>query len=114
MALVPYYYQDEAIDETIKFLLNTTKHGTLWIPTSGGKSLIQAEIAKRVANIIPNYQQIMLTDVTALIGQNKDELLDQWSEANATVYSASYDQKKSQGRSCFLRYSVSLHKRSFV
>lgn len=49
----------------------------------------------------PNYTQIFLTDVTALIGQNRDELLEQWHDADATVYSASYGKKNHKGKLVF-------------
>ena len=99
--LTPFYYQQECIDATIDCLMNTDLNPCLKIPTAGGKSLIQAEIARRVFDMAPNYTQIFLTDVTALIGQNRDELLEQWHDADATVYSASYGKKNHKGKLVF-------------
>ncbi len=101
MALIPRWYQLNAINETIDYLFAFQGHPCLQIPTAGGKSLIQAEIARRVYDIAPNKQQIMLTDVTALIGQNRAELLEQWPQAKTTVYSASYSQKNHTGEIVF-------------
>ena len=101
MPLTPRWYQKEAIDETINFLFEETGHGVIESPTASGKSLMIAEIAKRVYNIAPSHQIICLTDITALIGQNRDELTGQWPEAHTTVYSASYGEKKHAGEVVF-------------
>ena len=99
--LTPRYYQQECIDAAIDHLFDTDWHICLKIPTAGGKSLIQAEIAKRVYDIAPEKQMIFLTDITALIGQNKAELLDQWPDADTSVYSASYKAKNHKGELVF-------------
>lgn len=101
MALIPFWYQLEAINATVDYLFDTQGHPCLQIPTAGGKSLIQAEVARRVYDIAPDKQQIFLTDVTALIGQNRDELWEQWPDAKATLYSASYGSKNHNGELVF-------------
>ena len=99
--LTPRYYQLEAIDSVIEYLFDHSGNPLVWIPTAGGKALIQAEIAKRIYEFASDQQMIFLTDITALIGQNKDELMEQWPDANTSVYSASYGQKNHNGELVF-------------
>ena len=101
MSLTPYWYQKECIDATVDYLYNSAGNGICHIPTSGGKSLIQAEIARRILAIAPAMQILCITDITALIGQNRNELLEQWPEADTSLYSASYGQKDASSRIVF-------------
>ena len=64
-------------------------------------TIIQAEIAKRIYDIAPQHQILCITDVTALIKQNRDELLEQWAHAKTSIYSASYNQKDHSGEIVF-------------
>ncbi len=101
MALVPRYYQQEAIDAVMDFLFNETGHCCVSAPTASGKSLLIAELAKLINNIAPDSTIIALCDVTALVGQNREELLEQWPDCNATLYSASYGKKDHSGEVVF-------------
>jgi len=101
MALIPRPYQLGAINAVIDYLFETDGHPCIQAPTASGKSLMQAEIARRVYDIAPDKQQVFLTDVTALIGQNREELLEQWPDARTTTYSASYGQKNHTGELVF-------------
>jgi len=99
--LIPRKYQQEAIDAAIDYLFESDGHQTLWLPTASGKAMIQAEIAKRVYDIAPSQQMICLTDVTALVEQNRLEMLGQWPEAKTSIYSASYGSKNHKGEVVF-------------
>ena len=99
--LIPRWYQQEAIDATIKFLTTEKGNGTLDMPTASGKAMTQAEIAKAVYNIVPTHQMVFLTDVTNLIGQNRDETLGQWPKAKTSIFSASYKEKSHKGELVF-------------
>lgn len=94
MPLTPRPYQQEAIDAAISYLYNSTGNGIIQVPTAGGKSLIQAEISRKVLEVAPQYKIICVTHITKLLSQNHDELKEQWPEADAGIYSATYKSKK--------------------
>jgi DNA repair protein RadD len=97
MAYKPHYYQQEAVDATIDYLFSTDKNPLIKAPTGSGKSLIIAELAKRIHDISSGFQQIVLTDITKLILQNNLAMLEQWPSAKTTVFSASYKSKDHTG-----------------
>jgi DNA repair protein RadD len=99
--LTPRPYQTAAVEAAIDYLINDTGNQCIQVPTAGGKSLIQAEIAKRAHDLAPDYKMLFMTDVTALIGQNEAELKAQWPSAKTSIYSASYDSKNASGDCIF-------------
>lgn len=101
MSLTPRWYQQEAIDETINYLRNTSGNGIIQVPTAGGKSLIQAEICRKALSIAPNHKILCLTHITKLISQNYEELKGQYEESSAGIYSATYKKKDSKSSIIF-------------
>lgn len=81
-------YQQEASDAAVNYFLSDKKEGALLIlPTGAGKSLVIADIANRIGEVLvfcPNKE---------ILEQNHAKLLS-YGETQCSVYSASLRQKK--------------------
>ena len=79
-------YQERAVNKTLEFLKNTDKNGVLVLPTGSGKSVVIAELARRL-------------DSNVLVFQPSKEILEQNYQKyvsyglDASVFSASMGEK---------------------
>lgn len=78
------YYQQEASDKTIEFIKNEHGNGLIVMPTGSGKSLVIADIIKR----LPNLRVIKLVHSKKIISQNQQRLLEHYPEADIGICSA--------------------------
>jgi DNA repair protein RadD len=85
---IPRHYQESGITATLDYLDNQTGDGLLGYPTGTGKSLIIAEICRRVCMKYPHVRVLMVTHDKKLVRDNFQELLEQWPTAPAGVNSA--------------------------
>lgn len=115
--LQPRQYQEEAVIEVVNFLLTKSGNPVLDACVSSGKSLMIAEIVKRIIEIDPSAKILMLTHVKELIQQNFDKLMAQYPNADAGIYSASIGQRKAYNQityagiqSVFKRYNQIGHR----
>lgn len=86
-------YQEQSLKGlNLWFRMNKKGHPLLEVPTGGGKSLIIAEFIKRA----PGARILILTHVKELIDQDMKELLNQWAEAPAGIYSAGLNSRDTE------------------
>lgn len=81
------WYQEEALSSLWQYFCDKPGNPLIAMPTGTGKSLVIAEIVRRVMGY-PGQRIMMLTHVKELIVQNMDELLALWPTAPAGIYSA--------------------------
>jgi len=82
-------YQIDAVNRVWSWFEEGGGHGLWVLPTGAGKSLIIAEIVRRVIAPDLGDRILMLTHAKELIAQNLDKLLTIWPDAPAGVYAAS-------------------------
>jgi DNA repair protein RadD len=82
------YYQEEAVNSVYNYFMVKAGNPIIAMPTGTGKSIVIAELTRRVLHAYPSQQIQMVTHVKTLIKQNFDKLLQQWPSAPAGIYSA--------------------------
>lgn len=81
-------YQEEAVEKAVDFLENSVKYGALEVlPTGSGKSLVIANIAKRL-----NDHVLVFQPSKEILEQNFNKFLS-YGES-ASIYSASFNSKE--------------------
>lgn len=78
------YYQQEASDKTINFLNTTNENGLLALPTGSGKSVIIADIIKR----LPDKRILKLVHTQKIIQQNAERLKQHYPECDLGICSS--------------------------
>lgn len=86
-------YQAEAIDAVFDYWRGGGGNPLVVIPTGGGKSLVLAEICRRLLEGWPRLRIGVVTHVKELIAQNAQELIRLWSGAPVGIYSAGLGRK---------------------
>lgn len=84
----PRYYQEDAISATFRYINNGGKNGLMCLPTGGGKSLVVAEIVKRIMMKRPHVRIMVLSHVKEIIEQNYEKLTSIWPTVPSGIYSA--------------------------
>jgi len=87
-------YQQAAIDALWHYWRNRGKAGLIVSPTGSGKSLLIAEICRKVLTDHPGTRIIQVTDSKELIEQNCKEFLKYYPEASTGIYSAGLGKKQ--------------------
>lgn len=87
-------YQDHAINETFRYLNETTGNGIVAMPTGTGKSHVISGITQRALAHNPGRHIQMLTHVKELVEQNAEKLLDAWPSAPLGIFSAGLGRKE--------------------
>ena len=72
------YYQQEAIDETLKWLDTQQTHPLIVLPTGSGKTVVFTTIIKQLFDRDPNCRVLILAHRQELVSQAKDKLLSVW------------------------------------
>ena len=86
-------YQRNAVKSLYAYFEIRSGNPLLVIPTGGGKSIIQAVFIKDVLEQWPDQRILLLTHVKELIEQNFLNLLKVWPQADAGIYSASFNRR---------------------
>lgn len=82
-------YQQEAVQATIDYLrIYPAKNPLVTMATGTGKSIVIAELIRRLTRANPNIRTIVATHVAELVSQNHDKLKAIWPEAQASIFSA--------------------------
>lgn len=81
-------YQEAALTALFSFWEKGGENGLIEMATGTGKSLVQAELFKRLVDGYAGLRILTLTHVKELIGQNYSELVGIWPWAPAGIYSA--------------------------
>jgi DNA repair protein RadD len=87
-------YQQEAVDNTIRFFQRKREPAVIVLPTGAGKSLVIAELAK-----IAKGRVLVLAHVKELVEQNYQKYISYQLEAG--IFSASLGQKDSKQKAIF-------------
>lgn len=82
------YYQEDAISSTFRYINSGGRAGLAVLPTGSGKSLVIAELIKRILMKKPHVRFMMLTHVKELIEQNYEKIKMVWPTCPAGIYSA--------------------------
>lgn len=82
------YYQQEAIDETLKWLDTQHTHPLIVLPTGSGKTIVFATIIKQLFEKNPSCRVLILAHRQELIGQARDKLLSVWPQAPCGILAA--------------------------
>lgn len=81
-------YQQDAVDSLFKYWADGGGDGIIEMATGLGKSLVLAEIIRRMSQEYPQMRMIAATHVKELISQNFDKLNKLYPYAPAGIYSA--------------------------
>lgn len=77
------YYQQEASDETVKFIVEEVGNGLIVFPTGSGKSLVIADLIKR----FPNLRILMLVHSKKIIKQNYKTVSEHFPQVDIGICS---------------------------
>ena len=86
-------YQDGALTATFEFWRNGGGSPLIDLATGLGKSVVVAELCKRLRKASPDVRIMMLVHVRELVQQNFLQLLRVWPEAPVGVYSAGLNKR---------------------
>jgi len=83
-------YQQQAVDSVFEWFEGDghSANPLIVLPTGTGKSLVLSEICRRSIAEYGEMKIVVVTHVMELIKQNHDEMMRQWPEADAGIYSA--------------------------
>ena len=92
---IPHDFQEKAIQSFFEYYRNPKNTGNplIKVPTGGGKSIINAEIIKRVYDNYSQVRILCLTHTKEIIGQNAEELKNQAPYIKYGIYSSGLNQK---------------------
>jgi len=82
------YYQEDAVDSVFSYFISHKGNPIIAMPTGTGKSLVIAELLRRILHWYPDQRVHAITHVKTLIEQNSQKLLEQWPSAPLGVHSA--------------------------
>jgi len=83
-------YQQQAVDSVFEWFEGDghSANPLIVLPTGTGKSLVLSEICRRSIAEYGEMKIVVVTHVMELIKQNHEEMMRQWPEADAGIYSA--------------------------
>jgi len=93
MALIPRYYQNDAVNSIFDYFAVNDGNPVLALPTGTGKAFVIALFIMRVLQMWPRQRFMILTHVKELVTQDADELRLLWPNAPIGIYSAGLNQK---------------------
>lgn len=90
----PRQYQESALQALFEDMMKKEKNMLCVAPVGAGKSLLIAELLKRIFAKKPDARALVITHVKELLVQNADELREQFPNADYGFYCASLKEKK--------------------
>lgn len=82
------YYQEAAVNAVFEYFYNNDGNPLIVLPTAAGKSLVQADIAKRLTTEFSGQRILFCTHQQTLIQQNYDEMMQYLDNPDMGIYSA--------------------------
>jgi len=82
------YYQEDAVNSVFSYFMTHSGNPIIAMPTGTGKSLVIAELLRRIFHWYPDQRVHAVTHVKTLIEQNSEKLLEQWPSAPLGLHSA--------------------------
>jgi len=92
--MTPRPYQEEAICAALNFLKEKAGHPCLMAPTGSGKSLIIAEICRRIMQEDRAASVLILSHRKEILEQNAEKIRAVWPMAPIGIYSAGLNSKR--------------------
>lgn len=90
---IPRYYQEDAVNAVFSYFMSHTGNPLVAMPTGTGKSIVIAELTRRVLQTYPDQRIQAITHVKTLIKQNHAKLIAQWPSAPAGIHSAGLNRR---------------------
>jgi DNA repair protein RadD len=100
-AIRPRDYQQDAIDSALQWFRDGKDKPLIVLPTGTGKSIVIAEICRRIVQNHPSTRIVMGVHVKELVQQNFDKLMALWPSAPAGIYSAGLGLKQHRSQILF-------------
>jgi DNA repair protein RadD len=94
-------YQEESLAALFDYWRGTGGNPLIVLPTGAGKSLVIAELMRRLLDEYPRLRVFCVTHTRELIVQNFQELLRLWPGAPAGIYSAGVGRRDAHARILF-------------
>lgn len=94
-------YQDAAIDAVFEYWRSEAGNPLVELATGLGKSLVVAEMCRRLLRDYPTMRILMAVHVRELVRQNFEELRRLWPEAPVGIYSAGLGSRDTHQRIIF-------------
>lgn len=82
------HYQEKAIERILEYASDGKEKGLLVIPTGCGKSLIIAELCRKIILDYPYVRIAVCVHSRELVSQNYNEIMSIWPDCPAGIYSA--------------------------
>lgn len=95
------WYQERAVERTFQYFEKQGGNPLIVLPTGTGKSLVIAEICRRVDEMDKKARVIIATHVSELVAQNYAEFVSYYPDADAGIYSAGLNRRQSGRRFTF-------------
>ncbi len=87
------YYQEDAVNSVFSYFMSYNGNPIIAMPTGTGKSIVIAELVKRVLQTYPDQRVQCITHVKTLIAQNATKVLEQWPSAPIGLHSAGLNRR---------------------
>lgn len=94
-------YQEEAIEAVLQYWREEAGNPLIELATGLGKSLVVAEMCRRLLQSYPTMRILMAVHVRELVAQNYQELRRLWPEAPVGIYSAGLNSRDTHQRIIF-------------
>ncbi len=88
MSFILRYYQEDAVNSVFSYFMSNKGNPIIAMPTGTGKSLVIAELVRRILQTYPDQRVQAITHVKTLIKQNSQKVLEQWPSAPIGLHSA--------------------------
>ncbi len=95
------HYQQRAVDEFFQWFNDGKGRPLIVLPTGTGKSIVAAEICRRMIQEYPHTRILVATHVKELVQQNYEKMLAIWPSAPAGIVSAGLGKKDYQAQIMF-------------
>lgn len=93
-------YQNQSVDNILSHWMNGGDHSLIVLPTGTGKSLVAAELMRRLVQDYDSHV-LLATHVAKLVSQNAKALLKLWPDAPYGIYHAGLGKRDGDAPICF-------------
>lgn len=94
-------YQQQAVKAVYDYWAKEGGNGLIELATGTGKSLVVAELIRRLVSEYPDVRIVIASHVQEILQQNTEELLRLWPWAPAGIYSAGLGKRDTQAQILF-------------
>lgn len=112
MAFALRPYQEEALRSLWGYFEEQAGSPVVVLPTASGKSVVIAEWIRAVFSVDETASVMVVSHMSELLTQNRDELLGLWPDAPVGIYSAKLGERDIQARIMFASIA-SIYKKAY-